>query len=207
MAPLDLRTSYRISQMNKCMLIGLCAALLTPISTAHANTLQDQLSAIAQAESEGKARQDAKVAAEKAAREKALLEEKLKRERTIAAAERKRAQQIASAEKRRAQQQAESKAIREAAEKERLQDKGRDQSYEDQLRELQLAKMKLELESQSKRVKREDDFIDAELKRENARTDVIQSDADSNRAISTGAKELMQSEGRASETKAGKWFN
>lgn len=193
--------------MNKSIIIGLSAALLSPISTAYANTLQEQLSAVAQAENEGKARQDAKVAADNAAREKALQEDKLKQKRAIAAAELKRAQQIASAEKRKARQQAEAKAIRDSAEKERLQDKNRDQSYEDQLRDLELAKMKLELESRSKRVKREDDFIDAELKRENAHTDVIQSDADANRTISTGVKDLMQSEGKASETKAGKWFN
>ncbi|EKP0294984.1 DUF5384 family protein [Aeromonas veronii] len=193
--------------MNKYILTSLCFSLLAPTSMTYANSLQDQLSAIAQAESDGKARQEAKIAAEQAMRDKALLEERLKREREAANAARKRAQQLAAAEQRKAQQAAEAKALRKSQELERKEDKKREQSYEDQLRELQIAKMKLEIESQSKRTKREDDFIDAELKRENARTDVIQSDADANRAISTGARDLMQSEGKASETKAGKWFN
>lgn len=47
------------------------------------------------------------------------------------------------------------------------------------------------------RVNRKDDFIDQELKRESAKTDVIQSGADSARNISSGTKNLMEREGEA----------
>ncbi|EMB2600384.1 DUF5384 family protein, partial [Salmonella enterica subsp. enterica serovar Cerro] len=57
------------------------------------------------------------------------------------------------------------------------------------------------------RVKRENEFIDQELKNKAAQTDVIQSNADSNRNMSEGGRDLMKSEGKAREKKASGWFN
>ena len=98
-------------------------------------------------------------------------------------------------------------AKQKAIDEERLADKSRDQSFEDKQRALALQKMELDLEREKARVKREDDFINAELAKQKAQTDVIQSDADSSRNISTGAKDLMQSEGEARKEKAGSWFD
>ncbi|WP_265474214.1 DUF5384 family protein [Mergibacter septicus] len=112
----------------------------------------------------------------------------------------------------RAAAQAREKAKREAKKKEEraygeyIADKRRDQAYEDQLRLLQLEEMKLELERKKARVKREDDFIEQELKREAAKTDVIQSDADARRNISKGTETLLIKEGEARVKKESGFF-
>jgi hypothetical protein len=54
-------------------------------------------------------------------------------------------------------------------------------------------------------VKRADDYIDQELNREKAKTDVIQSDADANRNVSTGAKNMMTGIGKGEENKTKGW--
>ncbi|MBS2146038.1 DUF5384 family protein, partial [Salmonella enterica subsp. enterica serovar 1,4,[5],12:i:-] len=79
---------------------------------------------------------------------------------------------------------AERKAHRERVEAELKADKNRDQKYEDELRTLEIEKQKLALAREEARVKRENEFIDQELKNKAAQTDVIQSHADSNRNIS-----------------------
>ena len=81
---------------------------------------------------------------------------------------------------------------------EKLNDKKREQDYEDQLRALQVEALKT-------RVARENDVIDQELKEKAARTDVIKSEADSNRHISEGAKTLMEKEGEARVKKNSWW--
>lgn len=90
---------------------------------------------------------------------------------------------------------------------EAAQDKARDQSYEDELRRLEIQKQKLALAREEARVKRENEFIDQELKSKAAQTDVIQSHADANRNLSEGGRDLLQSEGKAREEKASGWFN
>lgn len=69
------------------------------------------------------------------------------------------------------------------------------------MRQLEIQSRKLELERQAARAKRENDFIDQDLKSQAAKTDVIQSEADVNRNLSIGGKELMQSEGKSREKK------
>lgn len=85
-------------------------------------------------------------------------------------------------------------------------DKKRDQSYEDELRKLELEERKLELERRRARVSRENDFIDHELKRSAAHTDVIQSEADANRTLSDGANSLMKQVGEAEVKKNSGFF-
>ncbi len=89
---------------------------------------------------------------------------------------------------------------------EAAQDKARDQSYEDELRRLEIQKQKLALAGRGPG-KRENEFIDQELKSKAAQTDVIQSHADANRNLSEGGRDLLQSEGKAREEKASGWFN
>jgi hypothetical protein len=55
--------------------------------------------------------------------------------------------------------------------------------------------------------KRADDYIDRELKQQDAETDSIQSRADATRNVSEGTKSMMTSEGKAKEKKASGWFS
>ncbi|MDU7958844.1 MAG: DUF5384 family protein, partial [Escherichia coli] len=57
------------------------------------------------------------------------------------------------------------------------------------------------------RVKRENEFIDQELKHKVAQTDVVQSEADANRNMTEGGRDLMKSVGKAEENKSDSWFN
>lgn len=86
-------------------------------------------------------------------------------------------------------------------------DKKRDQSYEDELRSLEIQKQKLALAKEEARVKRENEFIDQELKHKAAQTDVVQSEADANRNMTEGGRDLMKSVGKAEENKSDSWFN
>ncbi|EBB5174560.1 hypothetical protein FGT65_22815 [Salmonella enterica subsp. enterica serovar Cerro] len=161
-----------------------------------ANSLQDQLSAVAQAEQQGKSEEQR---LRDIQQEKINAAERLDRQRRASAvAEANRKAAIASAEK---------KARREKIEAEVKADKTRDQGYEDELRSLEFQKQKLALAREEARVKRENEFIDQELKNKAAQTDVIQSNADSNRNMSEGGRDLMKSEGKAREKKASGWFN
>lgn len=166
------------------LLHGLACALMLSIHNVATADLSSQLEAVASAEREAEAYQ-AKVRRE-AARKAAIQREK--REKAIAA------------------EIAEIKAEKERDYNERIADKKRDQSYEDELRALELEERKLELARKKARVNREDDFIDQELKREAARTDVIQSDADATRHLSRGAENLMNKEGDARIKKESGWF-
>lgn len=91
-------------------------------------------------------------------------------------------------------------------ENERLADKKREHVYEDQVRDLELENKRLDLQMKKQRVARTDEFIDAELKQEAAKTDAIQSEADARRNISSGTKSLMESEGKAKEEEAKSFF-
>ncbi len=88
-----------------------------------------------------------------------------------------------------------------------LRTKKRDQSYEDELRSLEIQKQKLALAKEEARVKRENEFIDQELKHKAAQTDVVQSEADANRNMTEGGRDLMKSVGKAEENKSDSRFN
>ncbi|EOA7021212.1 DUF5384 family protein, partial [Escherichia coli] len=66
---------------------------------------------------------------------------------------------------------------------------------------------KLALAKEEARVKRENEFIDQELKHKAAQTDVVQSEADANRNMTEGGRDLMKSVGKAEENKSDSWFN
>lgn len=159
-------------------------------------SLQSQLAAVAQAEQQGKAEEQRLTDLEK---EKQVREQRIERQR--------RENAIALANKKAAIAAANLQAQREKIEAEKKADKKREQGFEDELRSLEIQKQKLALAKEEARVKRENDFIDQELKHQAAQTDVIQSNADSNRNISEGGKKLMESEGKAREKKVSGWFN
>ena len=174
----------------------LYALLMLLSCSALASSLQDQLSAVAQAEQQGQAEEKKQHDDWVAEREKAAQKEKQRRANATAAANKKAA---AAAAERQARQD---KKDAEAAK-----DKSRDQGYEDELRSLEIQKQKLALAKEEARVKRENEYIDQELKHKAAQTDVVQSEADANRNISEGGRDLMKSKGKAEENKSDSWFN
>lgn len=179
--------------MRKAILLIIFSAFSLP---GYATTLQDQLAAVAQAEQQGKSE------------EKRVQDElHFKREQAIQQERQRRANAAAIASQQAKAREAERKARREKVAAEAAADKKRDQSYEDELRSLEIQKQKLALAREEARVKRENEYIDQELKNQAAHTDVIKSQADANRNISEGGRDLMQSEGKARVEKASSWFN
>lgn len=175
---------------------SILALLLIASVPSFASSLQDQLSAVAQAEQQGKMEEQ---------RARDLYQEKVTKE--ARAAQQRRAAAVAEQNRKAAAIAAERKQQLERQNQERLTDKKRDQSYEDELRSLEIQKQKLALAREEARVKRENEFIDQELKNKAAQTDVIQSNADANRNMSEGGKQLMISSGKAEEKKSSGWFN
>lgn len=90
---------------------------------------------------------------------------------------------------------------KERAYNEYMSDKKREQSFEDELRRLELEERKSALEERkamrAARSKRADDFAIEDLNRIKADTDVIQSQADVDRSIAKGTQTLMEKEGDA----------
>ncbi|WP_329911584.1 DUF5384 family protein [Serratia quinivorans] len=176
---------------------SLFPATLFLLSVAgHAADLQQQLAAVAQAEQDGKQQEQQQQNARQAELARTFRAEQQRQAHAAAVR--------ADAQRRRdAALQAERKQTQAVI----LADKRRNQSYEDELRALNIQKQQLALEKETARVKRENDFIDQELKAKTAQTDVMQSEADANRDLSSGGKALLQSEGRAREKKASGWFH
>ncbi|WP_308075539.1 DUF5384 family protein [Escherichia marmotae] len=171
--------------------VFLCAAILAAVSSpAFASSLQDQLSAVAEAEQQGKNEEQRQHDEWVAERNREIQQEKQRRANAQAAANKRAA--AARQDKRDAEFTA---------------DKKRDQSYEDELRNLEIQKQKLALAKEEARVKRENEFIDQELKHKAAQTDVVQSEADANRNMTEGGRDLMKSVGKAEENKSDSWFN
>jgi hypothetical protein len=87
--------------------------------------------------------------------------------------------------------------LRQQKEAEAEADKKRDQGYQDQLRALDVQQKALAVEAEKARVARSNEYIDQELKEKAAQTDVIKSEADSNRDLSQGTKTLLEKTGDA----------
>ncbi|MDD2106734.1 MULTISPECIES: DUF5384 family protein [Pseudomonas] len=118
--------------------------------------------------------------------------------REAAARQQRAASQRASAQRAAEKQQA------QAAERKRVQT--REEAYEDDLRALELEERRLALQAKKAKVARANDYIDAELRDSAARTDVIQSNADSARNVTSGAKSLLEDSGKAEVKRAGSLF-
>lgn len=82
----------------------------------------------------------------------------------------------------------------------------REESFEDELRALELEERRLALQAKKAKVVRANDYIDAELRDSAARTDVIQSEADATRNVSSGAKSLMEDTGEAEVNRSNSLF-
>ncbi|MFT4417341.1 DUF5384 family protein, partial [Fredinandcohnia humi] len=90
--------------------------------------------------------------------------------REIQQEKQRRANAQAAANKRAATAAANKKARQDKLDAEATADKKRDQSNEDELRSLEIQKQKLALAKEEARVKRENEFIDQELKHKAAQT-------------------------------------
>ncbi|EFN5686592.1 hypothetical protein FQJ02_10070 [Escherichia coli] len=172
--------------------VFLCAILTSLSYPAIASSLQDQLSAVAEAEQQGKNEEQRQHDEWVAERNREIQQEKQRRANAQAAANKRAANK---------------KARQDKLDAEATADKKRDQSYEDELRSLEIQKQKLALAKEEARVKRENEFIDQELKHKAAQTDVVQSEADANRNMTEGGRDLMKSVGKAEENKSDSWFN
>ncbi|CAM6775651.1 Uncharacterized protein YfgI [Escherichia coli] len=172
--------------------VFLCAILASLSYPAIASSLQDQLSAVAEAEQQGKNEEQRQHDEWVAERNREIQQEKQRRANAQAAANKRAANK---------------KARQDKLDAEATADKKRDQSYEDELRSLEIQKQKLALAKEEARVKRENEFIDQELKHKAAQTDVVQSEADANRNMTEGGRDLMKSVGKAEENKSESWFN
>ncbi|MFP1557208.1 DUF5384 family protein [Escherichia coli] len=175
--------------------VFLCAILASLSYPAIASSLQDQLSAVAEAEQQGKNEEQRQHDEWVAERNRNAEQEKQRRANAQAAANKKR------------QPEEIRKLVRINWTPKPLRTKKRDQSYEDELRSLEIQKQKLALAKEEARVKRENEFIDQELKHKAAQTDVVQSEADANRNMTEGGRDLMKSVGKAEENKSDSWFN
>jgi len=168
----------------KMIIASLLLLSASPVISYAAN-LQQQLSDVAQAEQQGRSEEQARWEYYQQEQEYYYEQHIKERNRRIAAAN----------------------ARAHAREVERLKDKAREQAYQDQLRQLEIEKNRLEVQQLAGRTEHNDEFIAQDLKKQAAETDVIQSQADANRDTAEGQKSLMTSQGKALETKAGKWFN
>lgn len=135
---------------------------------------QDQMSAFKEAYREYEEVEDAKARAQAKARA--------------------RAEAQAQAERRR--QEAELRAIRQKQEERMDRQFARNQAYEDELRRIELQERRAGAAHTRASASRSNDFIDQQLKRENAHTDVVQSHADANRNLSVGARDMMKGVGQ-----------
>lgn len=165
-------------------------------------SLQDQISAVNQVQNERKAAERA-AAEREAAAERARQVEAERRQASREAHERQLAADRRVQAEKEVARQAEIEKAKLAEEKA---DKSRDQSYEDELRQLEIEERKIALSEKRAKAERANDYIDHELKQQAAQTDVIQSNADATRNVSQGAKDLLTSEGKAREEEASKIF-
>ncbi|MBO0641116.1 MAG: hypothetical protein FH750_03080 [Pseudomonas stutzeri] len=129
-----------------------------------------------------------------------------------AAAARARAEAQEETERRQraaAQQAAQKRASeqRAALEAENKRVRWREEAFEDELRALELEERRLELQAKRARTARANDYIDAELRDQAARTDVIQSEADSLRNVTSGTKALLEDAGKAEVNRSKRLFD
>ncbi|MFQ6573451.1 DUF5384 family protein [Pseudomonas sp. UM16] len=126
-----------------------------------------------------------------------------------AAQQRAESREAAARQQRAASQRAAAQAAAERQQAQAVEQKRvrtREEGFEDELRALELEERRLALQAKKARVARSNDYIDAELRDSAARTDVIQSNADSARNVTSGAKSLLEDAGTAEINRSNKLF-
>ena len=187
--------------MKKIIVITAISLIGLAASSVNAQSMQDQLKALESAESDIKAKQEARRQEYQRQQEAQAAQERAKRAEEQARMEKQREEDARNRRIASDKAEAIAKQQREAAAKER----DKKEAYNDELKKMALEEKQLELQVKKAKVKRADDYIDQELNREKAKTDVIQSDADANRNVSTGAKNMMTGIGKGEENKTKGW--
>jgi hypothetical protein len=172
------------------LFLGCCMATVT-----YADQLSDQLKALKSAQDQN---DEANWDAARAQAERERQEEE-KKQAQIRAAERAREERVKEAA-----------AQEKAKNDERLKDKARIQAQEDEEHALEMEQKRAKVEEtkaiSAAKAARAKDYVDADLSKQKAETDVIQSNADANRNISEGAKELQTGIGKGAEAAGKSWF-
>lgn len=165
--------------MKRIVLTSLLSALAVPALASQF----DQLRQIELQHEQAQAAERAELRRQaEAARTRQEAKEAAARRDRLAAQERARQSAL---EQRRAEE-VEEKRLRSRAER-----------FEDEDRELALEERRLRLQALKARTSRANDYIDAELRESAAKTDVIQSAADSARNVTSGTKSLLEDTGSA----------
>lgn len=173
----------------KRLLLGSCAALLA--LDVHAGPFD----ALERIETE-----HAQVQAERQAAAQRHWQER----RAAAEARDKAARQASAAATKKAAERAAAQRQTVAAENARL--RTRAEAREDEAHALAIEERKLRLQTLKAKADRSNEYIDAELRSSAAKADVVQSEADANRNISSGAKALLEDTGKARVNTSNKWF-
>ena len=185
--------------MKTLILALIVASIALP---SHAQEMREQLDRLKAAQDEYDEAQMQK------ARDEAERERQLEENRQ---AERRAAQRLAEERRR------EAAARAEAERQEKLKDKARLQAMEDEEHALDMdykrAKVGETKAMSAARSQRANDYVDAELAKKKAETDVVQSEADAKRNVSEGMKELqtgagkgLEAAGRGVEAEGNSWF-
>lgn len=145
-----------------------------------------------------------------AQQKQAVAAERAERDRQNALLDERRAAEWAA--ERKAQRTAQQNSQRRAAEANKVRNieqqrlRSRSEKIEDEANALELEERKLKLQTLKAKAARTDDYIDAELKERAAKTDVIQSNADATRDVSSGTRSLLQDTGKADVNRSNKLF-
>ena len=176
--------------MRTFLFVVLSAFFVTP---ALAQSLSDQINAVAAAEDQEKAAEQAAIAAQQQQQRRVDA----RHDNEIRQA--KREQQALHAQAAAAARAREEELVDEARVKttEAAADKKRDQTYDDKLREIDLEEKLASLQADKARAARANDFIDRELAQKSAETDVTKSQADATRNVTSGEKALLERTGEA----------
>lgn len=166
---------------------------LIPTIVCAQSTLSDQINAVEAAQHRQQAAEMAAQAAQRAAQQ--AYERRVYEQQRSAAALQKQREEAAMASINRREDAAFTEQRRK--EEEFLSDKKRDQAYQDQLRALDIQQKVLAVEAEKARIARVNDYIDQDIKERAARTDVVQSNADATRNVSSGTKTLLEKTGEA----------
>jgi hypothetical protein len=180
--------------MKLYMMISIAAASLCVSEIAASQTsLGDQIGSVNQV-------QQQREAAEQAGRDSAYAAQQAEQQRRDAAqqqAESDRKAQLAREQRQRDEDRAAALALAKKREAAQAAEHAKDKQYQDEVRALQLERQRLLVQAEKARVDRANDFINAEIKHQNTETDLVQSQADANRNISSGEKVLLEKTGEA----------
>ena len=184
----------------------LLAALVSLGTSVSGQSLSEPLQAVKAAQERIKSDEEAKQRQQRAemeARQKAVQERERERQEQAARTEKERQQQAYELEKKRieANQAIEKQRLDAAREQQAraAKERARTQAYEDEQRRLDLMERKADLAGRRARADRSNDYIDRELSREDAKTNVVNSNADANRNLSEGGRDMLRGVGKGVE--------